>query len=158
MRNPDIFLFDEPLSNLDAELRVRMRLEIAKLHKDLGATMVYVTHDQVEAMTLADRIVVLRAGLVEQIGSPMQLYSDPDNRFVAGFIGSPRMNFVEATVTGMNDGAMLLDVAALGLSGLSIRPRVMPETLPATVTLGVGPNIWPKAVKVPLPSRCPAPP
>ncbi|TYR30562.1 ABC transporter ATP-binding protein [Mesorhizobium microcysteis] len=140
VRNPDIFLFDEPLSNLDAELRVRMRLEIAKLHRDLGATMVYVTHDQVEAMTLADRIVVLRAGLVEQIGSPMQLYSDPDNRFVAGFIGSPRMNFVEATVTGMNDGAMLLDVAALGLSGLSIRPRVMPETLPATVTLGVRPE------------------
>ena len=94
VRNPDVFLFDEPLSNLDAELRVKMRLEIAKLHKDLGATMVYVTHDQVEAMTLADKIVVLRAGLVEQIGSPMTLYSDPDNRFVAGFIGSPKMNFI----------------------------------------------------------------
>jgi multiple sugar transport system ATP-binding protein len=103
VRNPDIFLFDEPLSNLDAELRVRMRLEIAKLHKDLGATMVYVTHDQVEAMTLADRIVVLRAGLVEQIGSPMQLYSDPDNRFVAGFIGSPRMNFIDAGRLGASD-------------------------------------------------------
>ncbi len=94
VREPDVFLFDEPLSNLDAELRVQMRLEIAKLHQSLGTTMIYVTHDQVEAMTLADRIVVLRAGRIEQVGAPMELYEDPDNLFVAGFIGSPKMNFL----------------------------------------------------------------
>jgi lactose/L-arabinose transport system ATP-binding protein len=98
VREPDVFLFDEPLSNLDAELRVQMRLEIAKLHQSLGTTMIYVTHDQVEAMTLADRIVVLRAGRIEQVGAPMELYEDPDNLFVAGFIGSPKMNFLPATL------------------------------------------------------------
>jgi multiple sugar transport system ATP-binding protein len=100
VRRPKLFLFDEPLSNLDAALRVATRIEIAKLHRDLGATMIYVTHDQVEAMTLADRIVVLRDGKVEQVGSPMQLYNDPDNTFVAGFIGSPQMNFMKAAVLG----------------------------------------------------------
>jgi lactose/L-arabinose transport system ATP-binding protein len=94
VRQPRAFLFDEPLSNLDAELRVQMRVEIAKLHQDLGATMIYVTHDQVEAMTLADKIVVLRDGRVEQAGRPSELYNDPGNRFVAGFIGSPKMNFL----------------------------------------------------------------
>ena len=98
VRQPKAFLFDEPLSNLDAELRVQMRVEIAKLHQELGATMIYVTHDQVEAMTLADRIVVLRAGTVEQVGRPVDLYRDPDNMFVAGFIGSPKMNFLTGTV------------------------------------------------------------
>ena len=93
-RDPKIFLFDEPLSNLDAELRVLMRLEISKLHNRLGNTMIYVTHDQVEAMTMADRIVVLRAGVIEQVGAPLELYNAPRNKFVAGFIGSPRMNFV----------------------------------------------------------------
>ncbi len=106
VREPKVFLFDEPLSNLDAELRVRMRLEIAKLHNDLGATMVYVTHDQVEAMTLADKIVVLRAGKIEQVGAPMHLYNDPDNTFVGGFIGSPQMNFLQAEV--VNNGALQL--------------------------------------------------
>ena len=86
VRGPEVFLFDEPLSNLDAELRVDMRVEIARLHKEFGATMIYVTHDQVEAMTLADKIVVLRAGKIEQVGAPMELYRNPDNRFVAGFI------------------------------------------------------------------------
>ncbi len=100
VRGPEVFLFDEPLSNLDAELRVDMRVEIARLHKEIGATMIYVTHDQVEAMTLADKIVVLRAGRIEQVGSPMELYADPDNRFVAGFIGSPSMNFLAGTVEG----------------------------------------------------------
>ncbi|MFP7672972.1 ABC transporter ATP-binding protein [Marivita sp. S0852] len=100
VRGPEVFLFDEPLSNLDAELRVEMRVEIARLHKEIGATMIYVTHDQVEAMTLADKIVVLRAGRIEQVGAPMDLYRDPDNRFVAGFIGSPAMNFVSGTVQG----------------------------------------------------------
>ncbi len=100
VRGPEVFLFDEPLSNLDAELRVDMRVEIARLHKELGATMIYVTHDQVEAMTLADKIVVLRAGNIEQVGSPMELYQNPDNKFVAGFIGSPSMNFLNGTVEG----------------------------------------------------------
>ena len=103
VRDPELFLFDEPLSNLDAALRVQTRLEIAKLHKDLNATMIYVTHDQVEAMTLADRIVVLHAGIIQQVGSPMELYNDPANLFVAGFIGSPRMNFIDAAHLGRKD-------------------------------------------------------
>ncbi|PRY94597.1 carbohydrate ABC transporter ATP-binding protein (CUT1 family) [Hasllibacter halocynthiae] len=98
VRGPEVFLFDEPLSNLDAELRVDMRVEIARLHDEIGATMIYVTHDQVEAMTMADKIVVLRAGRVEQAGRPMDLFRDPDNRFVAGFIGSPSMNFAPGEV------------------------------------------------------------
>ncbi|MFN4154262.1 MAG: ABC transporter ATP-binding protein [Paracoccaceae bacterium] len=100
VRTPKLFLFDEPLSNLDAALRVATRIEIARLHRELGATMIYVTHDQVEAMTLADKIVVLRDGRVEQVGSPMHLYNDPDNTFVAGFIGSPQMNFLNSAVLG----------------------------------------------------------
>ena len=101
VRRPKLFLFDEPLSNLDAALRVQTRIEIARLHRDLGATMIYVTHDQVEAMTLADKIVVLRDGRVEQIGRPMDLYNDPDNTFVAGFIGSPKMNFLQSSALGL---------------------------------------------------------
>jgi len=98
VRNPRIFLFDEPLSNLDAALRVQMRLELARLHKELQATMIYVTHDQVEAMTLADKVVVLSAGRIEQVGTPLELYHHPANQFVAGFLGTPRMAFLEATV------------------------------------------------------------
>jgi len=105
VRHPKLFLFDEPLSNLDAELRAQMRTEIARLHSALGVTMIYVTHDQVEAMTLADRIVVLRAGRVEQIGSPQELYDRPANTFVAGFIGSPKMNFL--TVKAVAEGGAL---------------------------------------------------
>jgi len=117
MRNPKLFLFDEPLSNLDAELRGHMRVELATLHRRLGATTIYVTHDQVEAMTMADRIVVLRNGVIEQVGTPFELYHHPRNRFVAGFIGSPPMNFMSATLreTGaretrveMADGSSLL--------------------------------------------------
>ena len=100
VRQPELFLFDEPLSNLDAALRMHMRVEIARLHRELGATMIYVTHDQTEAMTLADRIVVLRDGRVEQVGSPMALYNDPDNQFVAGFLGAPSMNFLAAGPLG----------------------------------------------------------
>ncbi|GLS91094.1 ABC transporter ATP-binding protein [Psychromonas marina] len=102
VRDPEVFLFDEPLSNLDAELRVEMRLQIANLHSHLGNTMVYVTHDQVEAMTLADRIVILRDGRVEQVGTPMDLYYKPGNKFVAGFIGSPKMNFIDAIATDID--------------------------------------------------------
>jgi len=105
IRNPKVFLFDEPLSNLDAELRVKMRLEIARLQKELGATMIFVTHDQVEAMTLADNVVILNSGYVQQVGAPLDIYNHPANRFVAGFIGSPSMNFlpvekVENTANG----------------------------------------------------------
>ena len=103
VRDPKVFLFDEPLSNLDAELRVDMRLQIANLHRELEATMIYVTHDQVEAMTLADRIVVLRDGRVEQVGTPLELYRRPVNEFVAGFIGSPKMNMLPATVIEKDD-------------------------------------------------------
>jgi multiple sugar transport system ATP-binding protein len=101
VRRPVAFLLDEPLSNLDAELRGSTRAEISALHARLGATMIYVTHDQVEAMTLADRIVVLRAGRIEQVGTPLELYNNPANRFVAGFIGSPHMNFLDGTVEGI---------------------------------------------------------
>ncbi|MBB1324096.1 ABC transporter ATP-binding protein [Pseudoalteromonas sp. SR45-1] len=96
VRQPSAFLFDEPLSNLDASLRVNMRLEISELHKSLATTMVYVTHDQVEAMTMADRIAVFNAGIIEQVGTPLELYKNPVNKFVAGFIGSPKMNFIDA--------------------------------------------------------------
>ena len=107
VREPKLFLFDEPLSNLDAALRVNTRLEIADLHRRLKATMIYVTHDQVEAMTLADKIVVLSAGRIEQVGAPMELYNDPANAFVAGFIGSPKMNFVDGTSIGDSAAAMV---------------------------------------------------
>jgi lactose/L-arabinose transport system ATP-binding protein len=132
VRGPEVFLFDEPLSNLDAELRVEMRVEIARLHREIGATMIYVTHDQVEAMTLAHKIVVLRAGRVEQVGRPLDLYNNPDNRFVAGFIGSPAMNFVAGMVEG--DG-----IAAKGLA----QPVTTEVALPgsgAEVTVGLRPQ------------------
>ncbi|MCB2129145.1 MAG: ABC transporter ATP-binding protein, partial [Rhodobacteraceae bacterium] len=109
VREPEAFLFDEPLSNLDAALRVGMRMEISELHKKLDTTMIYVTHDQVEAMTMADKIVVLRAGFIEQVGSPLELYHTPRNRFVAGFIGSPKMNFVEG------DDAKAMNAHAIGI-------------------------------------------
>lgn len=112
VRGPEVFLFDEPLSNLDAELRVEMRVEIARLHREIGATMIYVTHDQVEAMTLADKIVVLRAGRIEQVGAPLDLYRDPDNRFVAGFIGSPAMNFLSGQA---KDGQVTIPALAHAL-------------------------------------------
>jgi ABC-type sugar transport system ATPase subunit len=121
VRNPKIFLFDEPLSNLDAELRVSMRSELRELHQRLAATMIYVTHDQVEAMTMADKIVVLRAGRIEQVGTPQALYDTPDNVFVAGFIGSPRMNFVPAA-TASQDPAVRAALPA-GSQQVGIRPE-----------------------------------
>ncbi len=120
VRDPGVFLFDEPLSNLDAALRVNTRLEIAKLHQDLKNTVIYVTHDQVEAMTLADKIVVLNEGNVEQIGSPLELYNNPANTFVAGFIGSPKMNFLSASGAAVTEAG--LDVAT-GADTLGIRPE-----------------------------------
>ncbi len=138
VRDPKVFLFDEPLSNLDAALRVQTRIEIAKLHADTRATMIYVTHDQVEAMTLADRIVVLNAGRVEQIGTPLDLYHRPANLFVAGFIGSPQMNFIEAEVAGTGpDG---VTVRLHGGSTLSV--PASPESVASgePVILGVRPD------------------
>lgn len=137
-RKPKIFLFDEPLSNLDAELRVQMRLELSKLHQDLKATMIYVTHDQVEAMTMADKIVVLRDGLVEQVGKPLDLYNTPANRFVAGFIGSPRMNFIEANVTHGQDGLPHISAEGLALPATNLPLTLLPSQTP--VTLGIRPE------------------
>ena len=135
VRGPEVFLFDEPLSNLDAELRVDMRVEIARLHKELGTTMIYVTHDQVEAMTLADKIVVLRAGYIEQVGSPMHLYQDPDNKFVAGFIGSPAMNFVNGVaqkggvrIPALSDTVVATSVA-LPAEGSAVTVGVRPQDM-----------------------------
>jgi multiple sugar transport system ATP-binding protein len=105
VRQPKVFLFDEPLSNLDAALRMNTRIEIARIHRTLGTTMIYVTHDQTEAMTLADKIVVMRAGAIEQVGSPMELYNDPANKFVAGFLGSPAMNFIDANLLSIPGAA-----------------------------------------------------
>ncbi len=122
VREPEVFLFDEPLSNLDAALRVNTRLEIARLHQRLGATMIYVTHDQVEAMTLADKIVVLRDGRIEQVGSPIELYENPQNAFVAQFIGSPKMNFLPAE-TLAKDTLKALGVTARPGTMVGIRPE-----------------------------------
>jgi lactose/L-arabinose transport system ATP-binding protein len=133
VRGPEVFLFDEPLSNLDAELRVEMRVEIARLHREIGATMIYVTHDQVEAMTLADKIVVLRKGRVEQVGAPLALYHNPDNKFVAGFIGSPAMNFVAGVVESATS------VACKGL-GMTVPLSVALPGKGADVTLGLRPQ------------------
>jgi len=140
VREPEVFLFDEPLSNLDAALRGQMRVELARLHGRLGATMIYVTHDQVEAMTLASRIVVFNAGRIEQVGTPMELYEQPANLFVAGFIGSPRMNLLDGAVLGVSargvdvevpGGRLLLPPRAAGVvePGQSIRLGIRPEHL-----------------------------
>jgi multiple sugar transport system ATP-binding protein len=136
-RDPKIFLFDEPLSNLDAELRVLMRVEITKLHERLGNTMIYVTHDQIEAMTMADKIVVLRRGVIEQVGAPLDLYNRPRNTFVAGFIGSPRMNLIEGAI-GSSDGSTVTFTAE-GLPPLALPAGVKPSA-GAKVTLGVRPE------------------
>ncbi|MEM1401584.1 MAG: sn-glycerol-3-phosphate ABC transporter ATP-binding protein UgpC, partial [Pseudomonadota bacterium] len=149
VRDPDVFLFDEPLSNLDAALRAQVRFEIARLHRRLGATMIYVTHDQIEAMTLANRIVVMNEGLIEQIGTPEQLYRTPANLFVAGFIGSPKMNFLPATsgqgaltIDGQGDLPIDQQAPAAGTAlTAGIRPdgfRIAPDTaqgLPGKVLL-----------------------
>jgi multiple sugar transport system ATP-binding protein len=138
VRQPKVFLFDEPLSNLDAALRGQMRIELSKLHEDLNATMIYVTHDQIEAMTMADKIVVLQAGKVEQVGSPLELYHHPANLFVAGFIGSPRMNFLPATVAEAIGGGTNVALA----SGQRIVVPVEAGTARPgdSVTLGIRPE------------------
>lgn len=130
VRGPEVFLFDEPLSNLDAELRLEMRVEIARLHKELGTTMIYVTHDQVEAMTLADKIVVLRDGLIEQVGAPLELYENPCNKFVAGFIGSPSMNFISGQL--INDD---IKIDALPEANLSFKFKEKQANGPISIGL-----------------------
>jgi len=138
VRNPTAFLLDEPLSNLDAELRISTRAELAALHRRLATTMIYVTHDQVEAMTLADRIVVLRAGRIEQIGRPLDLYNEPANLFVAGFIGAPRMNLLPARVTGIDSTAVLLESPG-GLT-VTMRTNTSSLTIGDEVTVGIRPH------------------
>jgi multiple sugar transport system ATP-binding protein len=138
VREPDVFLFDEPLSNLDAALRVQMRIEIGKLHQDLKATMIYVTHDQVEAMTMADKIVVLHAGVIEQVGSPLELYHKPRNLFVAGFIGSPKMNFLKATATPKPGGK--IEVTLSGGGRVILPSQGVKLDGPQNVTLGIRPE------------------
>ncbi len=137
VREPRIFLFDEPLSNLDAALRTEMRIELMDLHQRLGSTMIYVTHDQVEAMTMADKIVVLNAGRIEQVGSPLTLYHHPANRFVAGFIGNPTMNFVEGTCTSAEAGRVALDLPGFGKISLS---RSAPHLAGEKVSIGIRPE------------------
>jgi multiple sugar transport system ATP-binding protein len=139
VRHPKVFLFDEPLSNLDAALRAQMRLEIMRLHDELQATMLYVTHDQVEAMTMADVIVVLNGGLIEQVGTPLDLYHRPRNLFVAGFIGSPRMNFLQATVD--RSGESGTTVALTGGAKLEVPAAASGRLSPGeSVSLGVRPE------------------
>ena len=137
VRKPKVFTFDEPLSNLDAELRVEMRLHIARMHHDMKTTMVYVTHDQVEAMTLADKIVVMNFGKVEQVGAPMDLYYNPCNKFVAGFIGSPKMNFIPTNITKVNESSV-----CVGLDGVDVEIPALTEGLKVgdKVTVGIRPE------------------
>jgi len=138
VRQPKIFLFDEPLSNLDAALRSEMRIELMRLHKSLGTTMIYVTHDQVEAMTMADKIVVLNAGRIEQVGSPLDLYDQPQNEFVAGFIGSPRMNFLPATCLTAGPSGLTVDAPDLGR--VTLPHSADPGLAGTRVTLGLRPE------------------
>ncbi|HRJ69051.1 MAG TPA: sn-glycerol-3-phosphate ABC transporter ATP-binding protein UgpC [Beijerinckiaceae bacterium] len=138
VREPKIFLFDEPLSNLDAELRVQMRIEIGNLHQRLGNTMIYVTHDQVEAMTMADRIAVLKDGRLEQFGRPLDLYNRPANLFVAGFIGSPRMNFLDGTVAEIGSDGVSIALKAGGT--LKVPCSAGPSASASAVRLGVRPE------------------
>jgi multiple sugar transport system ATP-binding protein len=138
VRNPKVFLFDEPLSNLDAALRVQMRIELTRLHDVLAATMIYVTHDQVEAMTMANKIVVLQAGLIEQVGSPLELYHHPNNKFVAGFIGSPKMNFLSGSVTGLKEGVVSVRLAGGGAMDVPVDSGRMNGG--TEVTLGIRPE------------------
>ncbi len=138
VREPRIFLFDEPLSNLDAELRVGMRAELSALHRRLKTTMIYVTHDQVEAMTMADTIVVLRAGRVEQVGAPLDLYNSPANLFVAGFIGSPRMNLLPGTIASVTNGHVAVALPGFGVFQTHALPGDQP--VGAVATIGIRPE------------------
>jgi multiple sugar transport system ATP-binding protein len=139
VRDPKVFLFDEPLSNLDAQLRVQMRVELKKLHERLGTTAIYVTHDQVEAMTLGDRVVVMRDGWVQQVGEPLELYNNPANKFVAGFIGSPAMNFATVTVKEAN-GSLLAENAGLSIKLPDETAARLRSHSSREITLGIRPE------------------
>jgi ABC-type sugar transport system ATPase subunit len=138
IRDPDLFLFDEPLSNLDAKLRVKMRVEISRLHNELKSTTIYVTHDQVEAMTLGDRIVVMKDGIVNQIGTPLAVYDFPVNRFVASFIGSPEMNFLDGNL--IQEADQLKFVSPNGLITIDVEPGMLKRAPKGAVTLGFRPE------------------
>ncbi|MFO7527790.1 MAG: maltose/maltodextrin ABC transporter ATP-binding protein MalK [Marinobacter sp.] len=138
VREPEVFLFDEPLSNLDASLRVQMRIEISRLHKRLGATMIYVTHDQVEAMTMADKIVALDDGAIAQVGKPLELYHYPATRFVAGFIGSPKMNFIDCSVVSASSQSVMVNLPGDHQLQLPVNGNGLSEG--ETVTLGIRPE------------------
>ncbi|MEN9012284.1 MAG: ABC transporter ATP-binding protein [Yoonia sp.] len=140
VRNPDVFLFDEPLSNLDAALRHETRIEIAKLHRQLDATTIYVTHDQVEAMTLADKIVVLKAGEVMQVGSPMELFNEPGNEFVAGFLGSPKMNFFEGTLSKVAKNGVTAGFEGQGIKATGLRLVSTTKTAGDSAVIGIRPQ------------------
>ncbi|HXH81651.1 MAG TPA: sn-glycerol-3-phosphate ABC transporter ATP-binding protein UgpC [Candidatus Tectomicrobia bacterium] len=139
VRHPQVFLFDEPLSNLDAKLRVQMRVELKRLHERLATTAIYVTHDQVEAMTLGDRVVVMKDGWIQQVGEPLELYSRPANRFVAGFIGSPAMNFIDVTIRE-HDGVLVAEAPGLRLQVPAERTAALKKYVGQTVTFGVRPE------------------
>lgn len=138
VREPSIFLFDEPLSNLDAALRATMRIELSKLHNDLDATMIYVTHDQIEAMTMADRIVVLDGGVISQVGSPLELYHSPDNIFVAGFIGNPKMNFLDVTCISTSETDITVELKTGETITVTAKPR--DGLVGQNMTLGIRPE------------------
>lgn len=138
IRDPDLFLFDEPLSNLDAKLRVKMRVEISRLHNELKSTTIYVTHDQIEAMTLGDRIVVMKDGVVNQIGTPLEVYDFPANRFVASFIGSPEMNFLDGNLTREAD--QLKFISQNGLIAIDLESGKLKMDPQGGVTLGFRPE------------------
>jgi multiple sugar transport system ATP-binding protein len=147
VRNPKVFLFDEPLSNLDAQLRDEMRGEIKRLHQEIDTTMIYVTHDQIEAMTLADRIVLMRDGVIEQQGAPLELFERPANRFVAGFLGSPKMNFIPAKLArDGSDRIVLRDGASLTLP----RGRLSTKAAPTNILLGLRPEHVSRATGEPI--------
>ena len=143
VRSPEVFLFDEPLSNLDAMLRVQMRFELAKLHEELGTTMIYVTHDQIEAMTLASKIVVLDAGVISQVGTPLELYNQPANKFVASFIGSPQMNFMTGTIGSVSGREVSVDLPGGGKVAITAR-----GTVPAGETGSIEIGIRPEHIKI----------
>ena len=149
MRQPDVFLFDEPLSNLDAALRAEMRVELTRLHQSIGSTMIYVTHDQVEAMTMADQIVVLNEGRVMQVGTPMELYARPSSIFVAGFIGAPKINLLEAAVEGKDDGQTHLRLT----DTIVVTLPLYPIAAGSRATLGIRPEIFTIGRQVPDSSR-----
>ena len=140
VRKPEVFLFDEPLSNLDAELRVHMRIELARLHKSLAATVIYVTHDQVEAMTLANKIVVMRGGEIAQVGPPLHVFDDPDNMFVAGFIGSPKINFVKAVVTQVAKGSISVTLPSYNNTKIQFASKSNTLKIGDEVTVGLRPQ------------------